>query len=227
MIQPGKFANQNHKVPDIELVIFDWDGTLMDSTAKICNAMQATAKVMNLPVPTRAAVEQLIGLSLSGAFENLFGNLKFQEQEALTEAYRHQYLVVDSTPTPLFQEARAALEYLKESGYTLGVATGKNRKGLDRVLAETELGHFFAATRCADEAQSKPHPEMVLSLADELKVEPSRALVVGDTSFDMEMAHRGGMQRIGVSFGAHAVEQLHPFEPITVLDCLSELRRYL
>ena len=211
----------------VELVIFDWDGTLMDSTAKICNAMLATAKAMDLPVPDWEAVEQLIGLSLGGAFEHLFGVLDSQQQEDLTAAYRHQYLTVDQTPTPLFQEALESLHYLRQQGYQLAVATGKNRKGLNRVMGETKTEHFFATTRCADEAQSKPHPEMVLSIASELGVKPERSLVIGDTSFDMEMAHRGGMERIAVSYGAHRLEQLHPFEPVAVIDCLSELRRIL
>ncbi len=148
-----------------ELVIFDWDGTLMDSVARIVSCMQAAATDCHLPVPTPEAVRHIIGLSLYKAFPVLFGELSPKDSDALLLAYRRHYLEVNTTPSPLFAGAADTLTGLHQTGYRLAVATGKQRVGLDRVLDETGLGHLFHALRGADQARSKPDPLMLAQIA--------------------------------------------------------------
>ncbi|WP_077342843.1 HAD-IA family hydrolase [Pseudocolwellia agarivorans] len=210
-----------------KLVIFDWDGTLMDSVGKIVLSMQAAAKVLNLTPATFEQGKSIIGLSLSKGIEQLFPQSSTELQDKIEKEYKYQYLEVNNTPTPLFDNALKLLTSLKESNVLLAVATGKARPGLERVLNMTETEHLFDATRSASDCRSKPDPEMITSLLTELNIDACDAVMIGDTSFDMEMAKHANVDRIGVSFGAHAIDVLNQFEPKAIVHSLDELEKLL
>ncbi|MFP2769463.1 HAD family hydrolase [Oceanisphaera sp. KMM 10153] len=210
-----------------QLVIFDWDGTLMDSVARIVSSMQAAALDCALTVPTAAAVRNIIGLSLHKAFPLLFGSLTATDETAMFAAYRRHYLELDETPSPLFAGAADTIKGLHDAGYRLAVATGKQRVGLDRVLAETGLGAYFHALRGADQAQSKPHPLMLEQILDELKLSPAEAVMVGDSSYDLAMAEAIGMDRIGVTYGVHDGIKLCQHAPLALIDDIRQLPGWL
>ncbi len=206
-----------------ELIIFDWDGTLMDSTARIVNCCRKAAIEVNLPLPEEEAVRQIIGLNLTRSFEILFPSATDADKTQLYESYRTLYIHTDTTPSPLFDGAVELLKFLKSNNKKLAVATGKARVGLDRVMEISKLGEFFEETICADEATGKPHPDMIHILLERFNLGTHQAIMIGDTEHDLEMAHNAGMQAIGVSHGAHSVEQLKKWKPLSILDHLSEL----
>jgi phosphoglycolate phosphatase len=210
-----------------QLVVFDWDGTLMDSEARIVACMQAAAQDAGLPVPSHAAARDIIGLGLAEAIAKLFAGQATTAFAELGERYRHHWLGEQLAPAPLFDGAREVLQHLEEAGYLLAVATGKSRRGLDRVLEETALGHHFVFSRCADEAFSKPHPQMLLDILARVGVEPAETLVVGDTEYDMGMAGNAGAHAVGVSHGVHSPERLLRSGAITCLNDLWELPTWL
>jgi phosphoglycolate phosphatase len=207
----------------VKLVIFDWDGTVMDSVGRIVSSMRAAAALTALEVPSHDAVKQIIGLSLDPAFDQLFPTADKAQRQQIFEHYRDQYVLHDTTPTPLFAGAEATLKQLAEQNILLAVATGKARKGLDRMFAETGLAPYFATSRCADEAQSKPHPDMLKQIITELGVNAEQAIMVGDTSHDLKMAQAINMPRVGVSHGAHPVSVLAQYQPLAIIDHLPEL----
>lgn len=170
---------------DIKVVIFDWDGTLMDSVGKIVNSVRIAAERLALPVPTEHAAKQIIGLSLEPAFKTLFPHSTVAERELLSEHYKDVYTNVDTTPTPLFAGAEQVFSTLRQRGYQLAVATGKARRGLDRMFAQTQTGHHFVTSRCSDEAQSKPHPQMLEHILSELQLKPQQAVMIGDSRYDL------------------------------------------
>lgn len=205
-----------------ELLVFDWDGTLMDSAARIVSCMQAAAADLELEVPPVEAVRNIIGLGLREAMASLFPGHEESLVTHLVARYRHYYLGGDSTPSPLFPGARETLEQLSGEGYLMAVATGKGRPGLNRVLEETATAPLFHATRCADEGFSKPHPDMLLQLLDELGMEPEQALMIGDTEFDLQMAANAGVPGLAVDYGAHYRDRLMAFPQ---LGCLADIRQ--
>lgn len=205
------------------LLIFDWDGTLIDSTAKIVRCMQQAAEQVGVAILDSAAICQIIGLGLPEAIATLYPQANAQQLEKVREQYVHFFITVDQTPSPFFPSVEETLTILRDDGYQLAVATGKSRRGLDRVLEQHNMQHFFHATRCADETQSKPHPQMLHELLDHFARKPAEALMVGDTHFDMAMAQQAGMARVAVSYGAHHRSQLIPYEPLACLDHFSEL----
>ncbi len=210
-----------------QLVIFDWDGTLMDSVARIVSSMQGAALDCALRVPSAEAVRDIIGLSLHKAFPLLFGSLTAEDEAAMFAAYRRHYIELNETPSPLFAGAADTIKGLHGNGYRLAVATGKQRVGLDRVLAETRLGDYFHALRGADQAQSKPHPLMLEQILDELKLDPAEAVMVGDSSYDLAMAEAIGMDRIGVTYGVHDSAKLCQHTPLTLIDDIRQLPGWL
>lgn len=210
-----------------KLVIFDWDGTLMDSADKIINCMQIAAKHCDMPVPSADAVSHIIGISLKPAIKQLFGIDDDALAERLVLAYKEAFVSHDATPCPLFNGVEDLLSALKAKGATLAVATGKARRGLDRAWSQTETGHFFSASRCADDAQSKPSPDMLLQILDELNISAHDAVMIGDTTYDMQMAKSIGMRRIGVSYGVHAQVHLEALAPETIVHSIGELQQYL
>lgn len=205
------------------LVIFDWDGTLSDSEGKIIQCMQAAADSLSFTPLTDHSVREIIGLGLPEAIKVLYPGIDPAGVVALRDGYSKHFIEADQQPSAFFPTAMDTLEALRESGHQIAVATGKSRRGLDRVLTNLGLAGYFHATRCADETASKPHPKMLFELMQELQVEGGSAVMVGDTSYDMEMAQRADMPRIAVSYGAHTVERLASFEPELCVDQLSDM----
>lgn len=194
------------------LFIFDWDGTLSDSTAKIIKAMQLAAQDLGWEPLPDMPIRNIIGLGLPEAISTLYPEVPLHDHERLREAYAHNFLALDqANPSLLFPFVNDTLIHLKDQGHRLAIATGKGRKGLDRILRAMDLHDFFDATRCADETASKPHPLMLEQLLVEFGTTVEEAVMVGDTEYDMEMARVIAMPRIGVSYGAHHVDRLHPF----------------
>lgn len=212
---------------NFELLVFDWDGTVMDSEARIVACLQAAITDLQLPTLGVDALRNIIGLGLAEAINTLFPGSDERLHRELVERYRYHFLVADPTPSQLFTGARETLQQLADAGYLLAVATGKGRQGLNKVLEETGLGPMFQATRCADETFSKPHPQMLLELMDLLGVEPAATLMIGDTEYDMEMARNARTGALAVSYGVHAPERLLKHEPLGCLDAITELPDWL
>jgi len=210
-----------------KLVIFDWDGTLMDSAAKIINCMQLAADQCGVTVPSAEEVGHIIGISLKPAIKQLFNTDDEALVERLVLAYKEAFVSQDTTPCPLFDGVESLLASLKESGAILAVATGKARRGLSRAWQQTNTGHYFTTSRCADDAESKPSPDMLLQILDELDIQASDAVMIGDTTYDMQMAKSIGMDRIGVSYGVHAQVHLEALQPKAVVHSVSELQPLL
>jgi len=209
-----------------DLLIFDWDGTLMDSTATIVAAIQNACTDLAIPVPAAQDARQIIGLGLMQALQTLLPTLPTERYPQLVERYRHHYLG-DDHKIPLFDGVSAAMPALAARGHVLAVATGKSRVGLARALETSGLGAHFAATRCADQTHSKPHPAMVLELIAELDADPARTLVIGDTSHDLLMAANAGVARLGVTYGAHEAGDLAPHAPLALMHSFAEVHAWL
>jgi phosphoglycolate phosphatase len=208
-----------------DLIVFDWDGTVMDSTAIIAGSIQAACRDMNLPVPSDEAANYVIGMGLVDALRHAVPDATESMYEPLALRYRHHFLAQDAS-IPLFEGARETIIELHEGGYSLAVATGKNRNGLNRVLASTEMGKYFHATRTADQTFSKPHPAMLLEIMDELGVSAERVLMVGDTTHDLQMAINAGVDAVGVTHGAHPADQLSELKPLALVSDFHELRTW-
>jgi len=210
-----------------ELLVFDWDGTLMDSESRIVSCMRAAIIDLGLELPEDASISNIIGLGLKEAICVLFPGADGVLIKEVTNRYRHHFLYENRTATPLFTGAKEVLHSLKLEGYLLAVATGKGRPGLDRVLNHSGLDQVFHATRCADDAFSKPHPDMLLQLLDELGVQADDTLMIGDTEYDMQMAKSAGTAALAVSYGVHSIERLLQHEPLGCLDAISEIPGWL
>jgi len=209
------------------LLVFDWDGTLVDSEAKIIGAVHCAAADLGLEAPPADEVRNIIGLGLREAIDILFPGRGMDFHRQVAERYRHHFLEALQIPVTLFPGTREVLEELTRQGYLLGVATGKSRAGLAREIELHELSGTFNATRCADEAASKPHPQMLEEIMAELEVNPERTLMVGDTEYDLRMARDAGAHGMAVSYGAHEASRLLEFQPLAVLESLSELPPWL
>jgi len=206
-----------------DLVIFDWDGTLMDSLAQIVRSVKLAALDLGVPEPSDAAARDIIGLGLPEAMQVLFPQVPEVEREALRHRYAHHFVAGVGGHSQPYAGAEALLQQLSGAGRQLAVATGKSRAGLNRVLAHTGWSSYFSATRCADETASKPNPLMLRELLLELRVPLERAVMIGDTHYDLEMAQRLGMPSIGVSYGVHSAERLAEHAPIAICQDMSEL----
>lgn len=214
----------NNSLAQYQLVIFDWDGTLMDSIAKIVSSLQTAAINCGFAIPHEDAVKKIIGLSLPQAFEVLFPDNNGAHNEALVTQYKLQYRELNTTPSPLFRHAKELLTHLNNQNRLLAVATGKGRLGLQRVFDESDTEHFFHGSRCSDEHASKPNPDMIHSLLDEFNIEPHRAIMIGDSVHDMAMAENAGIERVGVTLGVDSREILHSYQPKAIVDTLEELK---
>ncbi len=206
------------------LVIFDWDGTLVDSLATIVHSIQEAAAVLGVPSPSDHAARQVIGLGLPEALSTLFPQITVADRQRLQAHYASHF--VAHTPQPLapFPGIEGLLDDLATAGFELAVATGKSRRGLDRVLGQSGWLPRFTATRCADETRSKPHPQMLHELLSETGYAPDRALMIGDTHFDLAMAQAASVPAVGVTWGAHAPELLSACGPRRLCDDVSSLR---
>jgi phosphoglycolate phosphatase len=209
-----------------DLIVFDWDGTLMDSTGMIVKCIQASAKDLGLPVPSDQAAAYVIGLGLHEAMQTVLPGADPQDHMRMVERYRYHYLSKDQQLT-LFSGVREMLEDLARQGYLLAVATGKSRAGLNRALSESSLGPLFNATRCADETFSKPHPAMLEQLVDELGQETLRTVMIGDTTHDLQMAINAGTSSIGMRHGAHSVSELQALQPLYIAESIPDLHAWL
>lgn len=209
-----------------ELVVFDWDGTLMDSAAAIVQAMQAACRDLEVPEPTEERARHVIGLGLQEALRYAVPDLPGGDYVRMVERYRYHYLAGDHQLV-LFPGVTSMMASLAAKGRLLAVATGKSRVGLNRALAQSGLGAFFHATRCADETFSKPHPAMLEQLLDELGVSPEQAVMVGDTTHDLQMAKNAGVASLAVSFGAHPKRVLEDEAPLACVDTPKAMAEWL
>ena len=212
---------------DFQLLVFDWDGTLVDSEGRIVACMEAAFQDLDLTPLPRDQLRDVIGLGLAEAVARLLPRADESLRRRFVERYRHHYLARSGAPTPLFPGARRTLERLAADGYLLAVATGKSRRGLARSLEETGCAHLFAVTRCADECFSKPHPQMLQEIMTDLDTPPERTLMIGDTEYDLLMARNAGVPRIGVSYGVHGRERLLRHAPLVCLDRIEALPPWL
>lgn len=206
------------------LLIFDWDGTLSDSLDRIARCLRLASREIGLPVPSVTAATDIVGLGLYDAVERLFPGIERAQIHALRDCYARHFVVEDEVPCPFYPGVLDTLEKLRDNGHLLAVATGKTRKGMDRVLKATALEGFFHSTRTADETASKPNPKMLHTLLDEFSIPATDALMIGDTEYDMQMAHSIGMPRLAVSYGAHERHRLLPFQP---LDCIDDFKKII
>lgn len=209
-----------------DLLIFDWDGTLMDSAGFIVDSIQKACVDIGIPEPDDRACRKIIGLGLIQALQTLLPDLPEADYPRLVERYRHYYLGQDAE-IPLFEGVTEGIRELHGAGFTLAVATGKSMKGLERALDHSGLRTYFSATRCADQTHSKPHPAMVEEIMDELMMDRERAVVIGDTSHDMLMAANAGVARVAVTYGAHLPEDLEPHHPILLAQSFTEVKSWL
>ncbi len=209
-----------------ELLVFDWDGTVLDSTRAIVQAMQAACRDLGLPEPDEQCARQVIGLGLGDALRLVAPGLSVDCYPQMSDRYRHHYLSCDRSLN-LFEGIPALMAELHAQGFCLAVATGKGRRGLNRALGDSGLGHFFSSTRCADECFSKPHPQMLEELMDEFDVLPSRTLMIGDTTHDLQMAINAQVTGLAVSYGAHTVDSLQSLDPVACLGSVDQLRQWL
>ncbi|NGM87399.1 HAD-IA family hydrolase [Parapusillimonas sp. SGNA-6] len=209
-----------------DAVVFDWDGTVMDSTHSIVAAIQGACGDLDLPIPSAADASWVIGLSLESALYRCVPTLTAEQLPHFLERYRHHFLRRDPH-IKLFDGIVGLLDTLRARDVALGVATGKSRVGLDRVLGTMQLNDYFHATRCADESFSKPHPAMLLEIMAELELEPGRVLMVGDTTHDIHMATAAGIDSMAVTYGAHDPQTLLQSEPTVMVASVSEMQTWL
>ncbi|HYC45340.1 MAG TPA: HAD-IA family hydrolase [Burkholderiales bacterium] len=208
-----------------DLLVFDWDGTLMDSAACIAGSLQAACRDLDLPVPSEREARFVIGLGLNDTMAHILPALPPSEYPRVVERYRHHFLEHDAHTT-LFAGVEQMLAELRGRGHLLAVATGKSRRGLDRALAAAGLAECFHATRCADEGHSKPDPGMLRRILEALDVAADRALMIGDTTHDMQMARSAGVARVAVCHGAHEMRELLEHEPLACVSDCGELRAW-
>jgi phosphoglycolate phosphatase len=209
-----------------DLVIFDWDGTLMDSTRTIARSLQSACRDLGIAVPSQSEALFVIGLNLDDTFARVAPGLDKAGRAQLSERYRHHFLAGESE-IPLYEGVPEMLSDLHTRGRRLAVATGKARRGLERALDATGLRRWFEATRCADEGFAKPHPGMLLMLLELTGVERRRALMVGDTTHDLELAANAGVDAIAVSYGAHDEELLATRPAKARCASVAQLHRWL
>ena len=212
---------------EYKLLIFDWDGTLADSIGRIVTAMLGAAQRAGRPVRDAQAVKGIIGLGLPEAILTLYPDMPPEQVIAFRQHYADIYIAMDAEPSPLFAGVRESLEAFRAQGYRLAVATGKARRGLDRVLKAHGWEEFFDITRAADETASKPDPLMLNQILAHCDVCPQQALMVGDASFDLLMARNAGIDSVAVGYGAQSMERLLTFEPRLAIDSFPELRAWL
>lgn len=208
------------------LIVFDWDGTLMDSTAHIVFCMREAINELGMPALDDQKISHIIGLGLPEAVKTLYPQIAADEVQQLADSYRQIWLH-HPFEAPLFGNALNILHKLARQNVLLGVATGKSRRGLDKVLRETGLGDLFVATRCADECHSKPHPQMLNEIINFCGVKSSETLMIGDTEFDLLMAKNAGADSIGIGHGAHGLTTLQACQPQAIVADLFALENWL
>ncbi|MEO5765772.1 MAG: HAD-IIIA family hydrolase [Casimicrobiaceae bacterium] len=219
-------ADREGPARNYDLVVFDWDGTLADSTALIADAIQAACQELGEPPPGEAAARYVIGLGFESAVRHVAPALDPAAYSAFSAVYRNHYMAGEARVL-LFEGVRELLGELADQGYRLAIATGKSRAGLDRALAQSGLHGIFHATRCADEGPPKPHPDMLNNLMRFLATEPQRTLMIGDTSHDLELARNAGTRGVGVAYGAHSADALACHDALAIFESIAALRSWL
>jgi phosphoglycolate phosphatase len=209
-----------------DLIVWDWDGTLANSTGMIVDAIVLAAEQVGLPKLERSAASNIIGLGLRESIHALFGDIPAAQAQALATQYTANYYAGEAE-IPLFDGARELIIELHRRGYKLAVATGKGRRGLNLALEHCGLGRYFHETRTVDECFSKPHPQMLDELMEELVITPERTLMIGDTSYDLQMAQNAGVHAVGVTFGAQAREKLLSYNTQQIFNQFSDLSTWL
>ena len=210
------------------LIVFDWDGTLIDSSAKIVSAMQLAAQNCGLKALSDQVIKRIIGLGLPEAIDALYPKASALHKYDLSKAYSEVFVELDQQSScGLFDGVLECFDQLNALDIAMAVATGKSRKGLDRMIDRYGWHQYFSASRCADETASKPNPLMLEQLMQECRVSRSEVIMVGDTSFDLEMARNAGVRSIAVSYGAHEVAVLERIEPVAIVDNLNVLPEVL
>ncbi len=209
-----------------DLVVFDWDGTLFDSTRLIARCIQSACADVGTAVPSDRDASFVIGLGLADALQHAAPGFPKERHRELADRYRHHYFA-SLDQVVLFDGTIEMLQALKDRNHRLGVATGKTRRGLDDALRSTPLGKFFDATRTADETRGKPDPLMLSELMRELGAEPERTLMVGDTTHDLQLAVNAGCASVAVSFGAHAHAEFAGHRPLHVAHSTADLHDWL
>jgi phosphoglycolate phosphatase len=212
---------------EFELLVFDWDGTLMDSVEHIASSLAAAATDIGMEDLGQQRYRDIIGLGLKEAMQALYPQAGEAETLALCERYRYHYVEASRVKSDLFAGALEMLHVMRNKGLKLAVATGKARIGLDRVFADTGYGELFHASRCSDESGSKPQPHMLNELMQELNVDAGKTLMIGDTEYDMAMARNAGTHGLAVSYGVHNCERLHKHKPLACLASMDELSGWL
>jgi phosphoglycolate phosphatase len=204
----------------MKLIIFDWDGTIMNSVSHIVHCIQLSADDLGEAVPNDEQVKNIIGLGMFELIDVLFNRQDEEFHQQLIARYRHHFYNNTENPSVFFPRALETLQQLKSDGYMLAVATSKSRAGLDHVFEKYQLNGFFDDSKCADESASKPNPLMLNKILAKLNIDVEQSLMIGDTEYDMEMAQNCGMAGLGVSYGAHSKERLQKYG---ILDCLDEI----
>jgi phosphoglycolate phosphatase len=211
-----------------QLIVFDWDGTLFDSLAYIVNRVQKVAKIAELTPPDEALIRSQIGLSVNESLRRLFPDLSPMQACELIKTYQAYQPDPEDQQPALFNGTKDVLQTLNDTGYWLAIATGKPRAGLDQNLIDLNLNDCFMCTRTADETDSKPNPAMLLEILDKLGVMPERALVVGDTEYDMYMAQNANVDALAVSYGSHDADAMTNIDNVKgVIHDISELPGWL
>jgi phosphoglycolate phosphatase len=210
-----------------QLIVFDWDGTIIDSQAHIIQSMQRAIAEEALHMPTTDEIRHIIGLSLNGAIATLFPGADGATVERVAQHYREHFFSAGEQPSELFDHAADTIQDLHARGYYLAVATGKGRQGLDIALRTTGLRRFFHITRCADETRSKPDPMMLDEILTDLDLSAGDAIMVGDTSYDLDMASNIGMDSVAVSYGMHDVELLQSRNPTYLIHSIDQISQHV
>lgn len=212
---------------DVKVVIFDWDGTLVDSVDHIAHSLHQAATELGHPALEREAYRDIIGLGMVEALERLYPGISRQEMTRIREGYADYFFRKVTTPQNIFEGMADVVADLRSAGRGCSVATGKSRKGLESALTSSGLGPHFDITRCADETRSKPDPRMLEEILMFYGIEPAEAVMIGDTRYDLEMAQRIGMPSIGVEWGVHKRDVLGGYAPYAIVDSVPDLRGVL
>lgn len=212
---------------NVKLVIFDWDGTLVDSVDHIAGSLHQAATELGFPALEQAAYRDIIGLGIVEALEQLYPGIEPDDVQRMREGYARYFFMKQTGPQNVFEGMAEVVADLRGVGRACSVATGKSRRGLEGALVSSGLGHHFEITRCADETRSKPDPLMLQEILDFHGHRPDEAVMIGDTRYDLDMAQRIGMPSIGVEWGVHDRNVLGQYDPHAVVSSVAELRRVL
>lgn len=210
-----------------KLLVFDWDGTLMDSQAHIIHCFNKAIEQLGIDSRTEAQISNIIGLGFREALSRLYPDEDAVFQENFVDCYRNYFLSGDIAPSEFFNGVIDMLDDLRQQDYFVAIATGKGRQGLNMTLKHHQVEHLFDASRCADETHSKPHPMMLHELMDYFGVETDDTLMIGDTEYDLQMATNARVHSLGVSYGVHEKQRLLACEPLACLDSSTELHDWL